>query len=203
MQVGGATGGGAGSCRVLSSSVAQSDQGKFSGIIRDAQNAFVPGVTVTVTNERTGESRTTVSNEKGVVFVGGLKPSTYTIRVEQVGFAPIEYTNMLIAVGQELRARLPAQAGGRSGSRHGGGNVTRSRHQLGESRGQRQRTRSAGPAGQRPPDVAADVAGTGLTELRATAPGRTSRSPDEPPTRTWSNTMASRVLRSSTPLPVT
>ena len=85
-----------------SAAFAQSDQGKFSGIIRDAQNAFVPGVTVTVTNERTGESRTTVSNEKGVVFVGGLKPSAYTIRVQLVGFAPIEYTNMLIAVGQEL-----------------------------------------------------------------------------------------------------
>ena len=103
MQVGGATGGGAGSCySVLSSRFAQSDQGKFSGIIRDAQNAFVPGVTVTVTNERTGESRTTVSNAKGVVFVGGLKPSTYTIRVQLVGIRPIEYTNMLLAVGQEL-----------------------------------------------------------------------------------------------------
>jgi Carboxypeptidase regulatory-like domain len=81
---------------------AQSDQGRFSAVIRDAQNAFVPGVTLTVTNERTGESRTAVSNVQGLAFVGGLKPSTYTIRVELAGFAPIEYTNMQIAVGQEL-----------------------------------------------------------------------------------------------------
>src|SRR4029453_6453697 len=72
---------------------AQSDQGRFSAVIRDAQNAFVPGVTLTVTNERTGESRTAVTNVQGGAFVGGLKPSTYTSRVELAGFAPIEYTN--------------------------------------------------------------------------------------------------------------
>src|SRR5262249_48215686 len=32
----------------------------------------------------------------------GLKPSTYTIHVERPGFAPIEYSQMPLAVGQEL-----------------------------------------------------------------------------------------------------
>ena len=81
---------------------AQSDQGRFSVIIRDTQNAFIPGATLTVTNERTGESRTAVSNPQGLAFVTGLKPSTYTVRVELAGFAPVEYTNMQLAVGQEL-----------------------------------------------------------------------------------------------------
>src|SRR4029434_6292882 len=62
----------------------------------------VPGVTLTVTNERTGESRTAVSNVPGLAFGGGLQPSTYTIRVELAGLDPLEYTNMQIAVGQEL-----------------------------------------------------------------------------------------------------
>ena len=39
---------------------------------------------------------------KGLFFVAGLKPSSYAIRVEKEGFAPIEYTNMTLAVGQEL-----------------------------------------------------------------------------------------------------
>jgi hypothetical protein len=81
---------------------AQSDQGRFSGLIRDAQSAFVGDATATVTNERTGESRTATSNAQGLVVVAGLKPSTYAIRVEKAGFAPIEFTNMPIAVGQEL-----------------------------------------------------------------------------------------------------
>src|SRR5262245_22368213 len=81
---------------------AQSDQGRFSGLVRDAQSAFVADATATITNERTGEARTATSNGQGLVVVAGLKPSTYTIKVEKAGFAPIEYTNMPIAVGQEL-----------------------------------------------------------------------------------------------------
>jgi hypothetical protein len=81
---------------------AQTDQGRFSGIVRDAQSAFVPDAMVTIKNEKTGETRTTTSNAQGLVVVAGLKPSTYTIRVEKTGFAPVEYTSMPIAVGQEL-----------------------------------------------------------------------------------------------------
>jgi Carboxypeptidase regulatory-like domain len=91
---------------------AQTDQGRFSGIVRDAQNAFVPDATVTIKNEKTGESRTTTSNIQGLVVVAGLKPSTYTIRVEKTGFAPVEYTNMPIAVGQELTLDFQLQAAG-------------------------------------------------------------------------------------------
>ncbi len=91
---------------------AQTDQGRFSGIVRDAQNAFVPDATVTIKNEKTGESRTTTSNTQGLVVVAGLKPSTYTIRVEKAGFATVEYTNMPIAVGQELTLDFQLQAAG-------------------------------------------------------------------------------------------
>src|SRR5262245_60636968 len=80
---------------------AQTDPGRFSGLIRDAQSAFVADATVTIKNEKTGESRTVTSNAQGLVVIAGLKPSTYTIKVEKTGFAPIEYTNMPIAVGQE------------------------------------------------------------------------------------------------------
>ena len=61
----------------------------------------MPGATVTVKNERTGDARTVSTNNQGLFFAAGLKPSSYTIRVEKQGFAPIEYTNMTLAVGQE------------------------------------------------------------------------------------------------------
>src|SRR5215467_4606958 len=81
---------------------AQTDQGRFTGTVRDSQNAFVAGATVKVKNERTGEERSVLSNQQGYFLIGSLKPSTYTIRAEKDGFAAIEYTGMPVAVGQEL-----------------------------------------------------------------------------------------------------
>ena len=80
----------------------QSDQGRIAGSVRDQTNAFVAGTTVTVKNEKTGEERTAATNGQGLFVVTGLRPSTYTIRVERSGFNPIEYTAMPLAVGQEL-----------------------------------------------------------------------------------------------------
>src|SRR5262245_42139746 len=81
---------------------AQTDQGKFTGTVHDSSGAFVAGATVTIKNERTGEERTQVTSAGGVFLIGNLKPSTYTVRAEKDGFAPIEYTRMAVAVGQEL-----------------------------------------------------------------------------------------------------
>ena len=55
-----------------------------------------------VKNEKTGETRTATSNAEGFFIVPSLKPSTYTITITKAGFAPIEYTEMPVAVGQEL-----------------------------------------------------------------------------------------------------
>ena len=81
--------------------LAQAD-GKISGTVRDQTNAFVAGAKVTAKNERTGEERTTVTNDQGSFLLSYLKPSTYTIRAERPGFATIEYPRMVLAVGQEL-----------------------------------------------------------------------------------------------------
>src|SRR5580765_1122048 len=82
--------------------MAQTDQGRFTGTVRDSSGAFVAGATVKVKNERTGEEREILTNQQGYFLLGSLKPSSYTIRAEKGGFAAIEYTNMPIAVGQEL-----------------------------------------------------------------------------------------------------
>jgi len=82
--------------------VAQTDQGKFSGTVRDQSNAFVAAAKVTVKNERTGEERSAATNDQGLFVISYLKPSTYTIRAEKAGFGVVEYTAMPLAVGQEL-----------------------------------------------------------------------------------------------------
>src|SRR2546428_191026 len=91
---------------------AQTDQGKVSGTVRDQSNAFVPGAKVTVKNERTGEERSTISNDQGYFLISYLKPSTYTIRTEKSGFGAIEYTAMPLAVGQELALDLELKPAG-------------------------------------------------------------------------------------------
>ncbi len=81
---------------------AQTNQAKISGTVRDSTNAFIAGAKVTVTNERTGEARSTATNSQGTFLIDLLKPSNYTIKVEKQGFAGIEYTAMPLNVGQEL-----------------------------------------------------------------------------------------------------
>src|SRR5262245_22541071 len=81
---------------------AQTDAGRISGTVRDSSNAFVGGATVSIKNEKTGEARTTQSNDQGFFLVAPLKPSAYTIKVSKSGFGDIEYTNMPVIVGQEL-----------------------------------------------------------------------------------------------------
>jgi uncharacterized protein (DUF2141 family) len=80
---------------------AQTEQGKFTGTVHDSSGAFVAGATVTIQNERTGEERTQTTSTGGVFLIGNLKPSTYTVRAVKEGFAPIEYTQMPIAVGRD------------------------------------------------------------------------------------------------------
>src|SRR5262245_21401089 len=63
---------------------------------------MVADATVTIKNEKTGETRTTTTNQDGLFVVPALKPSLYTVTVKKQGFAQIEYTKIPVAVGQEL-----------------------------------------------------------------------------------------------------
>ena len=93
-------------------SFAQVDQGKFTATVVDSSGGFVAGAVVTVKNERTGEERSQTTETSGVVLISNLKPSTYTIRAVKTGFAPVEYTQMVIAVGQELHLDLEFRPAG-------------------------------------------------------------------------------------------
>jgi hypothetical protein len=84
------------------SAAAQSEQGRLTGTVRDQSNAFVGGASISIKNERTSDARTAETDAQGKFFVGSLKPSTYTVKVAKPGFAPMEYTAMPLAAGQEL-----------------------------------------------------------------------------------------------------
>ena len=80
---------------------AQTD-GRIVGTVRDSTNAFIPGATVTIRNVRTGDERLAVTVANGTFAVTALRPSTYTISAELDGFTKVEYSEINLAVGQEL-----------------------------------------------------------------------------------------------------
>jgi hypothetical protein len=93
------------------SAPAQTDQGRIVGTVTDANGAIVLGATVLAKNERTGEERTTATNESGYYIIASLKPSTYTVTASAQNLT-VRLTNVRVLVGQELNLGLTLQATG-------------------------------------------------------------------------------------------
>src|SRR5262245_46390004 len=60
----------------------QTTTGTISGSVIDPAGALIPGAMVSVTNEATSDSRSTLTSESGNFSFPSLLPATYTIRVE-------------------------------------------------------------------------------------------------------------------------
>jgi carboxypeptidase family protein len=90
---------------------AQAD-GRFAGTVLDSSGAFVPGATVTIKNEKTGEERVATSSGQGRYVVSNLRPSLYTVRAKSADFAPLEYSGMRLLAGQEFHLDLELKPAG-------------------------------------------------------------------------------------------
>src|SRR5262249_40395746 len=99
-------------CVLAIPSMAQVDQGRIAGTVKDQSGAVIPGVMITVKNERTGEERTALSSEKGDYLVVALKPSPYTVSAELSGFAKAEVPGLQLVVGQTLTIDLTLKPAG-------------------------------------------------------------------------------------------
>ena len=130
-------------------------EARISGTVRDQSGAFVPDATVSIRNERTGEERVVKSNKNGLFAVSALKPSTYTIRASFGDFKPVEYTGMLVQVGQSLSLDLELSPAGVTEAVTVAARTGLDRSGLGTHGRDDQRAGGAGTAAQRPPDVAA------------------------------------------------
>src|SRR6266568_8620838 len=84
--------------------LAQVDQGRIAGTVKDQTGAVIPGVEITVRNDRTGEERKVVSADRGDYLVVALKPSQYTVFAELSGFAKAE-VRCSIGGGADAHAR--------------------------------------------------------------------------------------------------
>ncbi|HXA52616.1 MAG TPA: TonB-dependent receptor [Candidatus Acidoferrum sp.] len=94
---------------VLPLVLAQSDTGRIVGTVSDSSGAVIPGGTVTVKNEKTGQSRKVTTNEHGQFLATQLLPSQYAITVEAPGMATAEYSGVTLQVGQEKTLNVTMQ----------------------------------------------------------------------------------------------
>ena len=90
---------------------AQADA-RFTGVVLDPSGAVVPGATVGVKNERTGEERTVMTGSDGRYIVANLRPSVYTITATFGQLAPLKFDGLQLLAGQEFPLDLTMQAAG-------------------------------------------------------------------------------------------
>jgi len=91
--------------------LAQTDQSRIVGTVTDAQGALVPGATVAVKNQRTGEERTATTNQSGYYVISGLRPSTYSVTASGQSLTT-QAIQVQLLVGQELNLPIALQTTG-------------------------------------------------------------------------------------------
>ena len=83
----------------------QAESGQIAGTVTDQNGGLVPGASIVVKNDKTGEERTATSTTDGTYSISSLKPSTYTVTVTTAGLATTA-TNVQVLVGQALKLDL-------------------------------------------------------------------------------------------------
>jgi hypothetical protein len=81
------------------------------GVIQDPSQAAVPGATITITDDATTVSDRSTSDAAGRYIFNGLRPASYTLKVEAVGFKTLVGENIVLRVGQQADLDLTLAIG--------------------------------------------------------------------------------------------
>ena len=98
-------------CAGASTLNAQVAGGTFTGVVRDASGAVVPGANITITNVATGVKLTYETSNEGVYFAPALLPGDYTITAEKEGFKREVYGPVKLEVAQTVGVDLALAVG--------------------------------------------------------------------------------------------
>jgi len=90
---------------------AQFDSGQISGFIRDQQQGALPGATVTVTHEGTGNKRSTVTNSTGFYVFPDVSVGTYTVAIELPGFKKFVRTGVRLTAASQIAVDAELELG--------------------------------------------------------------------------------------------
>jgi hypothetical protein len=89
--------------------VAQQEAATITGEVRDPSGAVVAGAAVAITNVDTNISAATVTNDRGVYSIPGLRPGNYSITIEAPGFTRIVRSGLTLQVAQVARVDFALQ----------------------------------------------------------------------------------------------
>ena len=78
----------------------QESSAELRGRVVDAQNAAVPGATITITNQNTGVMRQTVSTADGSYFITAISPGSYALQAELSGFSKFDRRDVRLDLGR-------------------------------------------------------------------------------------------------------
>ena len=79
---------------------AQTITGSISGAVMDSSGGMIPGATITLLSEKTGQSRGSTSNSEGRFNFAALQPGTYALRVERQGFQTLEQRGVVLSANE-------------------------------------------------------------------------------------------------------
>jgi Carboxypeptidase regulatory-like domain/TonB-dependent Receptor Plug Domain len=80
----------------------QSITGSMSGTVTDTNGGVIPGAAVTLTGDKTVESRTANSDSDGRFTFAALQPGTYSLKIEKQGFQTLEQKGVVLSANEKL-----------------------------------------------------------------------------------------------------
>jgi hypothetical protein len=91
---------------------AQGGTGELTGVLSDPTGAVVSGAEVTLTNDATGDKRTTATTDAGIYRFSALPVvGSYTLETAPKGFKAVKVANIVISVGATTTRDIKAEVG--------------------------------------------------------------------------------------------
>ncbi|WP_031500808.1 TonB-dependent receptor [Bryobacter aggregatus] len=90
---------------------AQTTYGNIRGEVKDSAGASIVGAKVTLLEESTGVSRSTLTSSAGEYVFANINPDTYTVMVEQPGFKKIERKGLIVGTQQSITVDIKLEVG--------------------------------------------------------------------------------------------
>jgi Carboxypeptidase regulatory-like domain/TonB-dependent Receptor Plug Domain len=80
----------------------QTITGSISGTVTDSSGGVVPGATITLTGEKTAETRTGITDGEGRFNFAALQPGAFLLKVERQGFQTYEQRGVVLSANEKL-----------------------------------------------------------------------------------------------------
>lgn len=93
------------------STFAQQGTAEIRGRVTDQQTASLPGVTVVVTNQDTGNYREAISTADGSWFMAALPPGKYQVAAQLQGFKRFVRRDIVLSVGNQMSVDVQLELG--------------------------------------------------------------------------------------------